>query len=298
MTGCLPERSPSPGRRRECRRESTRILTLCNTDRDAASDRYPTVEDWEPVIANISRETGCDSADDLLACLRQVPTEQLSDVFNSSATTGAAYGAVLDGDWFTAPASTQLESGAFVHVPFIIGCNTDEGAGNIADLAPNSTEDMIDYLQESYSFNNGTIQDLAVLYPDIPQIGIPATYPGRPNTTYGSQFKRVAAVQGDLGQEGPRRYAAQEMTRNGAKVYTYRFNVLVRQRFPFTSIVPERVVADGVNRSTASHGCSAPCTSRKSPSSFTTSTAWDTRRTCCRTRWAASSGRSTSSSRS
>lgn len=189
---------------------------------------YPTVEDWEPVIANISRETGCDDSEDLLACLRGIPVEQLSDVFNSSATTGASYGAVLDGDWFTAPASTQLENGNFIKVPFIIGCNTDEGAGNIEGSAPNTTQDMVDYLQESYSFDEGTIQDLSILYPDIPQLGIPATYPGRPNATYGLQFKRLAAAQTDLGQEGPRRYAAQEMTRNGAKVYTYRFNVLVR----------------------------------------------------------------------
>lgn len=179
------------------------------------------------MIANISRETNCTDAPDLLDCLRAIPTEQLSAVFNSSATTGSAYGAVQDGDWFTAPASTQLENGDFVNVPFIIGCNTDEGAGNIADIAPNSTQDMIDYLSEEYAFDDGTIQDLSVLYPDIPQIGIPATYPGRPNSTIGLQFKRLAAAQTDLGQEGPRRYAAQQMAANGAKVYTYVFNVLV-----------------------------------------------------------------------
>lgn len=54
---------------------------------------------------------------------------------------------------------------------------------------------MVDYLQETYSSDDGDIQDLAVLYPDIPQIGIPATYSGRSN------------VQGELAQVGPRCYA-------------------------------------------------------------------------------------------
>lgn len=179
------------------------------------------------MIANISREAGCSNSSDVLECLRGVPMQQLSDIFNSSATTGASYGAVQDGDWFQAPASEQLENGHLINVPFIIGCNTDEGAGNIEGLAPNSTADMVDYLRESYAFDEETIQDLAVFYPDIPQIGLPATYPGRPNSTYGLQYKRLAAAQTDLGQEGPRRYAAQQMTKNGAKVYTYRFNVLV-----------------------------------------------------------------------
>ena len=68
-------------------------------------------------MANISRETGCTNATDLLQCLRAVPSDELSAVFNSSAVDGAAYGAVQDGDWITAPASEQLESGNFINVP-------------------------------------------------------------------------------------------------------------------------------------------------------------------------------------
>lgn len=71
------------------------------------------------MITNISRETGCTDAADLLTCLRAVPSDEMSAVLNSSATTGASYGAVQDGDWFTAPASVQLEAGDFVNVPYV-----------------------------------------------------------------------------------------------------------------------------------------------------------------------------------
>ena len=178
-----------------------------------------------------------------------------------------------------------------MNVPFIIGCNTDEGAGNIAgEIAPNTTEDMVEYLTESYSFDAGTVQDLAVLYPDIPQLGIPATYPGRPNSTWGLQFKRVAAAQTDLGQEGPRRYAAQKMARNGATVYTYLFNVLVCH---LDSALACHAANRVYIRSTANHGRWDPSTSRKSHSYSTTWTGLAIHRTCFPIRSAAWKGPST-----
>ena len=190
-------------------------------------DPYPTVEDWEPVIANISAATGCSNATDLLNCLRAVPSALMNDVINSTATSGAEYDTVIDGDFIVATAAAQLEQGNFYHVPYIIGCNTDEGAGNV-ETPINTTSQFLNMLQSSESFDAATAQDLAILYPDIPNIGIPATYPGRPNVTYGLQFKRAGAVLGDLGQHGPRRWSAMQWAKNGGTAYTYRFNIVVR----------------------------------------------------------------------
>ena len=87
--------------------------------------------------------------------------------------------------------------------------------------------------------------------------------------TYGLQFKRVAAAATDLGQEGPRRYTAQQMTEHGAKVYTYVFNVLVRLHTLCRTLFANRH-ADVYPRSTASLGRSARSTSKKSHSCSTT----------------------------
>jgi triacylglycerol lipase len=150
----------------------------------------------------------------------------MNDVINSTATSGAQYGPVIDGDLIVASAATQLEQGNFVRVPYLLGCNSDEGTG-FGPQQINTTKQFLDVVQEEESFDMATAQDLAILYPDIPNIGIPATFPGRPNGTFGSQFKRTSALFGDLGMHGPRRWTAHQWAKNGATAFTYRFNVVV-----------------------------------------------------------------------
>jgi len=71
------------------------------------------------------------------------------------------------------------------------------------------------------SFNDpATAQDMAILYPDIPQIGIPATIQGRPNATVGLQFKRTSAVSGDIGQQAGRRLTSHLWASNNATIYS------------------------------------------------------------------------------
>lgn len=160
------------------------------------SDPYPTIENWAPVIANISAAVGCTNSSDVLDCFRSVPTEALSAVLNSTATSGAAYGAVIDGDLIRAPAIAQLQDGDFVKVPFLIGCNHDEGV-SFGPYNINTTADFDEYIA-SLGYDNSTAQDFNILYPDIPAIGIPGTFPGRPNGTFGAQFKRSSSLVGGM----------------------------------------------------------------------------------------------------
>ena len=187
---------------------------------------YPTVSEWEPVIANVSSATGCSNATDLLTCLRAVPSAKMNNAINSTLTSGAQYGPVIDGDFIVAPAATQLKTGRFVHVPYLIGCNSDEGA-SFGPPGINTTSELLDVIQSEEGFDAATAQDLSILYPDIPGIGVPSTYPGRPNATYGFQFKRSSALFGDISMHGPRRWTAMQWVKNEAPVFTYRFNVVV-----------------------------------------------------------------------
>ena len=225
---------------------------------------YPTAESWAPVIANISRATGCSNATDLLTCLRAVPTAKLNDVFNSSLTSGAQFGTVIDGDFIVAPAATQLKTGAFVHVPYLIGCNSDEGTG-FGGLGYNTTSELNNGIETSESLDAATAQDLLILYPDIPDIGVPSSYPGRPNGTFGLQFKRASALFGDISMHGPRRWTVMQWVKNRAPAYTYRFNVVV-------SLITSRscLHPDVQTRSTEFLGHTAPSTFKKSLSSSTT----------------------------
>ncbi|KAH0040810.1 carboxylesterase family protein, partial [Aureobasidium melanogenum] len=183
------------------------------------------IEDWEPVIANISKATGCNGAGSVLDCLRKVPTDKLNSVINSTLTLGARYGPVVDGDWFTQTASQALAKGDFLKVPYIIGVNEAEGVG-FGPGGLNTTQQVLNYLVRS-GYDNTTAHEIAILYPDIPDIGVPSTLHGRPNATIGLQFKRAAAIGQDMSMNAGRRLTAHWWARHGATSYTYIFNALV-----------------------------------------------------------------------
>jgi carboxylesterase type B len=176
------------------------------------------VADWEPVIANISRATGCTGSGSVLDCLRKVPVDQLNAVINSTVTRAARYGPVIDGDWFTQTASEALAKGDFLKVPYIIGVNEAEGVG-FGPRQINTTQEIMDYIVSS-GYDNATAHDIAILYPDIPAIGVPDTLYGRPNATIGLQYKRSNAIAQDMSMNAARRLTAHWWARHGAKSYT------------------------------------------------------------------------------
>ena len=186
----------------------------------------PTVETWEPVIARISSAVGCANATSAVACLRTVPVEELNAVLNSTVAQGGGNGFVLDGDFMVNDPATQLNEGNFVHVPYLIGANSDEGTG-FGPRQINTTDQFLAYISQSNGVDNATAQDLAILYPDIPNIGIPASLPGRPDASLGLQFKRSSALATDTSQMAPRRFATEMFAKHGVPAYSYRFNVIV-----------------------------------------------------------------------
>ncbi|KAI5236686.1 lipase 2 [Aureobasidium subglaciale] len=199
------------------------------------------VDDWEPIIANISKATGCQGTGSVLDCLRKVPVDQLNAVINSTVTRGARYGPVVDGDWFTQTATRALANGDFLKVPYIIGVNEAEGVG-FGPQRINTTEEIFDYLVGS-GYDNLTAHEISILYPDIPAIGVPSTLHGRPNATFGLQFKRSSAIAQDLSMNAARRLTAHWWARHGAKSYTYIFNALVNGLSYFAGAVHFQEVA-------------------------------------------------------
>jgi hypothetical protein len=69
---------------------------------------------------------------------------------------------------------------------------------------------------------------MELLYPDIPTIGIPATYVGRlPAKIPGLQFKCSAAFAGDFWFQACRRFVSENWDKHGVPTYSYHFNVKV-----------------------------------------------------------------------
>lgn len=201
---------------------------------------YQTPEKWQPYYDAVVDAANCSSASDTLQCLRSIPTEILVSIFNNSTiipahtlsgVEGPQFVQVIDGDFIQESATLQLEQGKFVKVPYLIGANTDEGT-SFAIRGIDSDEQFREVVS-NWGLDNATVEILAALYPDIPQIGIPAIMPGRPPAGYGKQYKRVAAFQGDVNVHAPRRLAAQAWARHEVPVYSYLFNVVNNLNGPY-----------------------------------------------------------------
>ncbi|KAH7148264.1 Alpha/Beta hydrolase protein [Dactylonectria macrodidyma] len=184
-----------------------------------------TAASWATYYSKLLEATGCTSASDSVACLRSVPTAQLSSVFNSSFAAAPGWGQVVDNDFFVAPGDALLKQGKFVKVPLLLGTNFDEGTA-YATTGIN-TDDQFLALVKANGVNASLAEDVAELYPDDPAVGIPATLDGRPGGSFGQQWKRVAAYRGDTVQHGARRLTAQSWAEEKVPVWSYHWNVLV-----------------------------------------------------------------------
>ncbi|KAH7317097.1 carboxylesterase family protein [Stachybotrys elegans] len=190
-----------------------------------------TANDWEPYYQAVLSAAGCSPDNQTetngLDCLRTVPVDDLSAIFNSTLKAKIpGLGQVVDGDLVTAPGDDLMREHKFVKVPLLMGTNFDEGA-EYATQGINTDEQFLQLIA-----NNGidkvAAARIAELYPDDPDVGIPATLPGRPSgdiAFLGSQWKRVAAYRGDTQQHGPRRFTTRMWAEAGVPAYSYHFNV-------------------------------------------------------------------------
>lgn len=171
-----------------------------------------------------------------------MPTAALSAVFNST-VNGTAIGIdanfapQIDGVFLQASGSAQLKQGRFVRVPYLLGANFDEGA-SFGTRGINTTAEFAASIRtllsttpgsSSGAIDNATVDALVALYPDDPALGIPATLDGRPSPAsgYGAQWKREAAMVGDVKMHAARRLAARSWAAQGVPAYSYHWDVLV-----------------------------------------------------------------------
>ncbi|KAJ4193054.1 hypothetical protein NW759_016597 [Fusarium solani] len=191
-----------------------------------------TSKTWEPYWAKLLHATNCSGAEPL-ACLRKIPTKELSAVFNSSFASPPGWGQVVDGDFITASGSTLLKQGKFVKVPILIGTNFDEGT----EFAPQGINTMAQFAQyvRSVGVSKQAVRTIEKLYSDDPTVGIPATLKSRPERALahlGKQYKRVAAFSGDVYQHAGRRFTTMSWSRRHVPVWSYHWNVLVENVSP------------------------------------------------------------------
>ncbi|KAH7065374.1 carboxylesterase [Macrophomina phaseolina] len=173
-------------------------------------------------MENLTRTVGCWGASNPLSCLRDLPASTLY-----AANPSQVWNPIVDGDFLTAYPSDLSANGTFIKVPLITGANTDEGTSfSIRNLA-NATALATSLLSwRNYALSPPTIRTLLSLYPDDtttpkPPYHVPAS---EPFANYGAQWRRSAAIGGDLVMVAQRRKMAETYAAASQAVYSYRFD--------------------------------------------------------------------------
>ncbi|KAI0326234.1 carotenoid ester lipase precursor [Cubamyces sp. BRFM 1775] len=168
--------------------------------------------DYDKIVA----ETGCTGAADTLQCLRGVPYDTLKKAVDASPNIFSPQSLRLawlpraDGKFLTDAPQQLVQKGSVASVPFVTGDCDDEGTlFSLSTLNITTESGLRAYIVDNYmpALTTEDLDDLMTLYPaDITQ--------GSPFDTgilnaLTPEFKRLAAMQGDLVFQAPRRFFLQ-----------------------------------------------------------------------------------------
>ncbi|KAF2136558.1 uncharacterized protein K452DRAFT_279764 [Aplosporella prunicola CBS 121167] len=191
----------------------------------AATAWYNGTEWYQPIYDKIVDQVNCSSAVDTLSCLRTVPYEILYPFMNSSIVGGPRFYPTVDGDIIPNYPTELLHSGRFAHIPHLYGTVSDEGTDNAPVGIINTDEDLKAFLIHGIGFGYpaSTVDRIMELYPDDPFQGIPLNTGIERFADKGQQYKRIAAILGDIFYHAPRLDDARHYFKY-SPTYTYRFN--------------------------------------------------------------------------
>jgi cholinesterase len=170
---------------------------------------------------NLTRTTACYESDNKLECLRSLTSEQLH-----KAQVSQTWNPLIDGDFLTAYPSMLMAEGKFVHIPLLIGDNSDEGTSFGVSGLDNETAIFNNLLlYRSYAISPPTARKLLELYPNDPANEPPyyitnaTIFPSK-----GLQWSRDCAIAGDIVMISGRRKTCEEYTRANLPIFSYRFD--------------------------------------------------------------------------
>jgi carboxylesterase type B len=181
---------------------------------------------YSPPVENLTRTVGCWTASNQLACLRNLNSSTLF-----AAAPSQVWNPIIDGDFLTGYPTQLIRDGKFNAVPLLIGANTDEGTSfSISSPVPNTETDLFNGLMfwRSYALSPPTIRKLFELYPNDPcheppyEITNCSVFPSK-----GLQWRRGAAIGGDMVMVSGRRKMCELYSQAGKDVYSYRFDTVL-----------------------------------------------------------------------
>ncbi|KAG2125787.1 alpha beta-hydrolase [Suillus clintonianus] len=162
-------------------------------------------------------KTGCKGSNDTLECLRGVPGDVLHAAVDKTPSSSSYQALALawmpraDGIFLTDNFQRLVKEGKIANVPFITGSCDDEGTlFSFSTTNITTSEDFRGYLETYWAPNatNEEIDGILDMYSEDPIKGSPFDTGNFDKLT--SQFKRIAAFQGDSVFQAPRRFLLSE----------------------------------------------------------------------------------------
>ncbi|KAJ7914432.1 extracellular triacylglycerol lipase precursor [Mycena leptocephala] len=188
--------------------------------------------DWQNFVSGVASCASTATSGSTFGCLRNAnTTEMLAGLSTAAAESTKLFpwNPVIDGPGGLIPdlPSVLFKRGQFARLPFIAGTNQDEGTAFIPPTI-NSTEELTELTivgaspSVSPAALASSVETLLQLYPDIPALGSPFN---TGNNTFGlsSQFKRAAALDGDLSFHSQRRFWMETAANASVATFGYLF---------------------------------------------------------------------------
>ncbi|KAJ6552220.1 extracellular triacylglycerol lipase precursor [Mycena vulgaris] len=188
--------------------------------------------DWQNFVGGVASCASKATSGSTFGCLRNANTTEIFQglsIAMADSNELFPWDPVIDGPGGLIPdlPSVLFERGQFARLPFIAGTNQDEGTLFTAQTI-NSTEEIVETIVAMFTPTtsqptlSSSILNLLELYPDIPALGSPFD---TGNDTFGlsSQYKRAAALGGDLTFLSQRRLWIETAANAGVPTFGYLF---------------------------------------------------------------------------
>ncbi|PBK68859.1 sterol esterase [Armillaria solidipes] len=167
----------------------------------------------QPSFDRIAHETGCDTSDSVIDCLRDVPYDTLMAAINtlpsvfSYSSLNVAFQPYNDGLLLDQNAQKAVQQGRFAHVPFVTGSCADEGTFfSLGSTNITTDPEFLGYVNTMYfpELSSKRVNNLSSAYSNDPATGSP--FGSGNNYTLTPEYKRIAAFNGDNSFQAPRRH--------------------------------------------------------------------------------------------
>lgn len=175
------------------------------------------ISDGQELYDRLVNDMGCSGTRDTLDCLRDIPYEMLKQGVQDLSPGMFSYKCLsltwpitVDGDFLSDSPISLVQAGSVARVPVLIGNTEDEGTLFALGVTNITTDAQArEYVGEKCMKGapDFEVDKVMSLYPSDPTQGAPFNTGERNQLS--PQFKRLAALFGDMAFISPRRYFAQ-----------------------------------------------------------------------------------------